>query len=69
MGMDIFDVSDSDILLPRRSRRVVGLALVIGIAFVPAVHQWFLDQVMVHAQHVAAEIADILITSAATATQ
>lgn len=50
--MDIFDASDFDILLARRVRKVVAMSLIIGLASVPPVQRWYVDQIGQHAQHV-----------------
>ena len=43
--MDVFDASDYRFLLPKRARRLIALALVIGIAFVPSVKSWYIAQI------------------------
>lgn len=58
--MDIFDASDFDFLLSKRCRKWAGLALVIGIAFVPPVKSWYFGQIERHAQHITQEVQDQL---------
>lgn len=53
--VDIIDASDYDFLLPRRLRKAVAVVLLVGIAFVPPVQRWWLDQVNHHAEHVTRE--------------
>lgn len=53
--MDIFDASDYDFLLSRRTRNAIGLALAIGLVFVPPVKSWFVGQIEHHAEHVTRE--------------
>lgn len=59
--MDIIDANDYDFLLPRRLRRSIALALLVGIAFVPPVKRWYLDQIERHAQHITQEFVSIVI--------
>ena len=54
--MDLFDASDFDFMLSKRSRRRIALALMIGIAFVSPVKGWYLGQIERHAQHITREI-------------
>jgi hypothetical protein len=58
--VDIFDASDYDFLLSRRTRKRIALALVIGIAFVPSVKSWYLGQIERHAEHITQEVQDRL---------
>ena len=58
--MDIIDSGDYDFLLPRRLRQLVAVALTIGIAFVPPVKRWYLDQIERHAQHITEELVSIV---------
>lgn len=58
--MDIFDVNDYDFVLSKRTRRRIALALVIGIAFVPSVENWYIGQIERHAQHITQEVRDRL---------
>jgi hypothetical protein len=58
--VDIFDASEYDFLLSRRARKAIGLALIIGIAFVPPVQRWYLGQIEHHAQHIAREVTSQL---------
>lgn len=59
--MDILDASDYDFLLPRRLRKLLALALIVGIALVPPVKRWYLDQIEHHAKHVTQEFVSIVI--------
>jgi hypothetical protein len=54
--VDIFDASDYDFLLSKRLRKAMGLALVIGLTFVPPLKSWFVDQVEHHAEHVSRKL-------------
>lgn len=58
--MDIFDASEYDFLLSRRARKTIGLALIVGVAFVPPVQRWYLGQIEHHAQHIARELTSQL---------
>ncbi|MGN6576397.1 MAG: hypothetical protein ACTHKG_11975 [Nocardioides sp.] len=58
--MDIFDTSDYDFLLSKRTRKRIALALVIGIAFVPSVKSWYLGQIERHAEHITQDVQDRL---------
>jgi hypothetical protein len=58
--VDIFDASEYEFLLSRRAREAIGLALIIGIAFVPPVQRWHLGQIQHHAQHFAREVTSQL---------
>lgn len=58
--MDIFDASDYDFLLSKRTRRRIALALVIGTAFVPPVKSWYIGQIERHAEHITQEVQDHL---------
>lgn len=58
--MDIFDASDYDFLLPRRARKAIGLALIIGVALVPPVRNWYVGQIEHHAEHITREIVSKL---------
>lgn len=53
--MDIFDADECDFLLPRRTRKAIAFAPIIGVAFVPPVKRWYLDQIEPHAQHITRE--------------
>lgn len=55
--VDFIDATDYDFLLPRPLRRFIAFALVAGIAFVPPVQRWWLDQIETHAAHVARDFA------------
>lgn len=63
--MDIFDASEYEFLLSRRARKAIGLALIIGIAFVPPVQRWYLGQIEHHAQHIAREVTSQLTSNTA----
>ena len=52
---DIFDGGKYDFLLPRRTRKAIALGLIVGVAFVPPVKRWYLDQIEHHAQHTTRE--------------
>lgn len=41
-----------DFFLPRRARKEVGWALLIGVAWLPPVRIWYVGQVPDHAEHV-----------------
>jgi hypothetical protein len=59
--MDIFDASDYDFLLPRPLNKFIALSLIVGIAFVPPVKRWYIDQIERHAQHISQEFVSIVI--------
>ena len=54
--MDIFEASDYDFLISRRIRRAAAWALILGIALLPPVRDWYLGQVQEHASHLTEEI-------------
>lgn len=49
--MDLFDGEPYLPLLPRRLVRVAALGLLIALAFIPPVRQWWIDQAVKHATH------------------
>jgi hypothetical protein len=53
--VDFLDASDYDFLLPRRVRKLLAVGLMVGIAFVPPVQRWWLEQIDTHAQHLTRE--------------
>ncbi|KQW45064.1 hypothetical protein ASC77_19985 [Nocardioides sp. Root1257] len=59
--MDVFDASDFDFLMPRRIRKLLALALMLGIVVVSPVRDWFVGQVERHAEHLTREIQDLVI--------
>jgi hypothetical protein len=63
--VDIIDASDFDFLLPRGLRKVLVVALLVGVAFVPPVQRWYLGQIEHHAQHLTREISNIVIPDGA----
>jgi hypothetical protein len=54
--MDIFDASDFDFLVPRRVRKTIAVGLLMGLAFVPPVQHWYVDQIQRHAEHLTRSI-------------
>lgn len=54
-AVDFIDATDYDFLLPRRVRRFLAVWLIVGIAFVPPVQRWWLDQIDTHAEHITRE--------------
>lgn len=62
--MDIFDASDYDFVLPRRAKRVIAWALLIGVAWVPSVRGWYFEQAQRHAKHVSRELISRIFPSA-----
>jgi hypothetical protein len=63
--VDIIDASDFDFLLPRRRMKLVVVALIVGVPFVPPVQRWYLGQIEHHAQHLTREISNIDIAEGA----
>ena len=59
--VDLIDASEYDFLLPKRLRRGIAIGLLVGLATVPSVREWFVGQVVLHAQHTAQEIIDDLV--------
>lgn len=53
--MDLIDASDYDFALPRRALKALTLGLAVGIAFVPSVRNWYLEQIQIHADHITIE--------------
>lgn len=54
--VDIIDASDYDFLMPRRWKRRIATVLMVGVAFVPPVQRWWLDQIEGHAEHLTREL-------------
>jgi hypothetical protein len=54
--VDFIDSTDYDFLLPRRVRQVLAVGLIVGIAWVPPVQRWWIDQINTHAEHVTREL-------------
>lgn len=54
--MDIFEASDYDFLLSRKAKKAFALILLVGVACVPSIRRWYLDQVEHHAQHISREV-------------
>lgn len=53
--VDIIDASDYDFLMLRRLKRRIATALMVGVAFVPPVQRWWIDQIKEHTDHVTRE--------------
>lgn len=49
--MDLFDGEPYLSLLPRRIVKVAAFALLIALALIPPVRQWWVDQAVKHATH------------------
>ena len=58
--MDIFEASDYDFLVSRRIRRMAAWSLMVAIALLPPVRDWYLGQVQEHAAHLTEEIVSLL---------
>lgn len=65
--MDIFEASDFDFLLPKRTRKWIAVALMSGVALLPPVRDWYTGQIEHHAQHITREIQDRLATQVSDA--
>ena len=53
--MDIFEASDYDFLLSRRAKKTIAFALLIGVAWIPPVRNWYFGQIQHHAEHLTRE--------------
>lgn len=60
--VDIIDASDYDFLMPRRWKRRIATVLMVGVAFVPPVQRWWLDQIEEHAEHLTRELVARFVT-------
>lgn len=67
--VDFLDATDYDFLLPRRFKRFLAVGLMVGIAFVPPVQRWWLDQIDAHAEHIAHELVARLASDDASFSQ
>lgn len=60
--VDIIDASDYDFLMPRQWKRRIATALMVGVACVPPVQRWWIDQIEEHADHVTREFIARFVT-------
>lgn len=65
-AVDIIDASDYDFLMPRRWKKRIAAALMVGVAFVPPVQRWWLDQIEQHAEHLTRELVARFLTDVPT---